>query len=83
MSIAFDSFRWWRAEFDGGPNPYQSPTAVASDDSTRPATAFERGNFSDELNPSMTLGGNSYNVSSSYGDFANWHWPAALIFEDD
>jgi len=84
MSIAFDSFRWWRAEFDGRPNPYQSTptTTLTNDSSTRPAAAFQRGNFSDDLDPSMTLGDNSYDLFSSYGDLANWHWPAALTFED-
>jgi hypothetical protein len=83
MSIAFDSFWWWRAEFDGRPNPNQPPVATATNvDSTGPAVAIQRGNFGDELDPSMMLGGNFYDISSSYEDFANWHWPAALTFED-
>jgi len=83
MSIAFDSFWWWRAEFDGQYNPDQSSTAtVTSDNFTRPAPVSQRENFSNEPDPSMTLGGNSDDFFSSYGDFANWHWPAALSFED-
>jgi hypothetical protein len=56
MSIAFDSFRWWRTEFDGRPNPCRSP--VTNDGSTGPAAAMQTGNIGDELDPSMTLGGN-------------------------
>jgi hypothetical protein len=83
MSIAFVSFWWWRAEFDGQHNPYQSPPAtVTNDNSARPAAAFQAGNLSDGLDSSMSLGGNSYDVFSSYEAFANWHWPAALTFED-
>ena len=83
MSIAFDSFWWWRAEFEGRPNPYQpSAGAVTNDDSTGPAAAMQRGNVADDLDTSMMLGGNFPNVFSSYEDLSNWHWPAAVIFED-
>lgn len=83
MSIAFDSFRWWRAEFDGRPNPYQS-LLVAQDDSAGPAAAIMQGreNVGSDLDPSMALGGNSYDEFSSYEEFSNWHWPAALTFDD-
>ncbi|RFU34161.1 hypothetical protein B7463_g2163, partial [Scytalidium lignicola] len=84
MSIAFDSFWWWRAEFDGRPSPYPLPAATVTNDdgSTGPAAAMQRGNVGDELDPSMTLCGNAYDVFSPYEDLSNWHWPAALTFED-
>jgi hypothetical protein len=83
MSIAFDSFWWWRAEFAGRPSPYRSHAAIVTNDSsTVPVPTMQTGNVSDELDPSMTLGGNVPDVFSSYQDLSNWHWPAALIFED-
>jgi hypothetical protein len=82
MSIAFDSFWWWRAEFDGRPNPYQALAAPITQDNPAGAAApVQRGNIGGELDPSMTLGGNNfYDVFQSYEDFSNWHWPAALTF---
>ena len=84
MSIAFDSFWWWREEFDGRPNPYQpSAGTVTKEDSTGSAAAMQRGNVADDLDSSMTLGGNFHeDFSSSYEDLLNWHWPATLTFED-
>jgi hypothetical protein len=83
MSIAFDSFQWWRAEFDGRPNISQSPApiqAVTVDDSTEPDPAMHGETIGAEMGP---FAGNFSDIFSSYEEFLNWHWPAALTFEDE
>ena len=82
MSIAFDSFWWWRTEFDGRPNTSQSHTAPVTNNSTGSVATIQGGNVGDGLDTSTILSDNVYDVFSSNDDLSNWHWPAALNFED-
>lgn len=79
MSVVFDSLWWWRAEFDGRVNPYQSPsTVVTGTDSATPAAPVARvGN----LDPSVSLGNDIYTDFNLHADFASWVWPTDLTFE--
>lgn len=82
MSIAFDCFWWWRSEFDGRSSPCRSPEAILrNEDYVATATVREEA-FSGELDPNMTLYSDLYTISPSSLDFANWHWPAGLTFDD-
>ena len=83
MSIAFDSFWWWRAEFDGRANPYRSPTATATQSGSTGPAAVQRRSLDRQLDPTMPHGNDFYDALTVSVDYANWHWPAALTFEDD
>lgn len=83
MSIAFDSFWWWRAEFDCRSSPYKSPEATfINENSTTATTAVQEATFRGELDPHMILDSDFNATSSSSLDFTNWHWPAGLTFDD-
>lgn len=82
MSIAFDSFSWWRAEFNDQSNPYQSPAATLMTPSIEPQLAIQRNPIGDQLDSSLTLGDSIYDTFLSYDNLSNWHWPADLTFGD-
>lgn len=76
MSIAFDSFWWWRAEFEGRPNSNHSDIVTERNDSTYELASEQTGNESNiEINVSDIL--------LSYEDISNWHWPAGLTLDGD
>lgn len=77
MSIAFDSFWWWRAEFDGRINPYQSPaTTITNANSAALRADLPAGS------PNMALESYLPDSFALIDDFANWDWPAGLTIED-
>jgi hypothetical protein len=84
MSIAFDSFWWWRSEFDGRSSPCRSPEATLTNDgyAIETTTTLQEEAFGGELDPHMTLYSDLHTISPSSLDFANWHWPAGLTFDD-
>jgi hypothetical protein len=85
MSIVFDSFWWWRAEFDGRANPYRSPTATTSAaPSTEPAGPALNGESSTGTAfPVVTFETDFPDPFSSFDDIANWYWPASLALPEE
>lgn len=85
MSIVFDSFWWWRAEFDGRANPYRTPTATTSvaDSAGLTGPTLNRENSAGTSFPVMTFENEFHDPFASYDDVANWYWPTSLDLQDD
>lgn len=84
MSIAFDSFWWWRAEFDGRANPYRSPTATTTTNPRSAAMVLPEMDMLTDGGPPMSFDNDlGYDQSTMFGEFPDWNWPAGLTLEGD
>ncbi|KIW19928.1 hypothetical protein PV08_00503 [Exophiala spinifera] len=81
MSIVFDSFWWWRAEFDGRANPYLASSVNITNPGSTGSEALET-HADGEVYSTMPVGTDLVDTLRVPTDFTDWNWPASLDLDD-